>query len=155
MMNRGANYVKIFYDKGDYTIFLNVLKEACNLFHVTLSSYCLMPNHYHLLVNTPEGNISRFMRHVNGVYTQRHNRKHGKDDPLFRGRFKSVLVQEDVHLVGVMRYIHLNPIKAKLIKDIKDFKRSSHSIYLEGKNSEDWIDVDSLLHYFSKKRRSK
>ena len=153
VMNRGANYVKIFYDKEDYTLFLNVLKEACNFFHVTVSSYCLMANHYHVLVNTPEGNISRFMRHVNGVYTQRHNRKHGKDGPLFRGRFKSVLVQDDEHLVGVVRYIHLNPIKAKMVRDITEFKWSSHNIYLKGKNFEAWIDVDSILHFFSHKRK--
>lgn len=153
VMNRGANYAKIFYDKEDYTLFLNVLKEACHLFNATISSYCLMNNHYHLLVNTPEGNISRFMRHVNGVYTQRHNRKHVKDGPLFRGRFKSVLVQDDGHLVSVVRYIHLNPIKAKIIKDVKDFEWSSHGIYLKGKSHLDWIEVDSILCYFSNKRR--
>ena len=72
VMNREANYVKGFYDKRDYTLFLNVLKEACNFFHVTVSTYCFMANNYHILVNTQRGNISRFMRHVNGVYTQRH-----------------------------------------------------------------------------------
>jgi REP element-mobilizing transposase RayT len=151
-MNRGANSAKIYYDKEDYTLFLTVLKEACNLFNVTISAYCLMTNHYHILANTPEGNISRFMRHVNGVYTQRHNRKHKKDGPLFRGRFKSVLVQEDMHLVGVVRYIHLNPIKAKMIENIKDFKWSSHSIYLKGKSSSTWIDINSILYFFSKNK---
>ena len=152
VMNRGANNAKTYYDKEDYPLFLTVLKEACNLFNVTISAYCLMTNHYHILANTPEGNISRFMRHVNGVYTQRHNRKHGKDGHLFRGRFKSVLVQEDMHLMGVVRYIHLNPIKAKMVKNIKDFKWSSHSIYLKGKSSVAWIDVDYILHFFSKNK---
>ena len=152
VMNRGANSANIYYDKEDYSLFLTVLKEACNLFNVTISAYCLMTNHYHILANTPEGNISRFMRHVNGVYTQRHNRKHEKDGPLFRGRFKSVLVQDDKHLIGVMRYIHLNPIKAKMVRNINNFKWSSHTIYLERKSSVDWMDVDSILHFFSKNK---
>ena len=136
------NNFKIYYDKEDYALFLTVLQEACNLFNVTISAYCLMTNHYHLLVNTPEGNISRFMRHVNGVYTQRYNRKHGKDGPLFRGRFKSVLIQEDMHLMGIVRYIHLNPITAKMVNGIKDYKWTRHSIYLKRKSSVEWMDVE-------------
>ncbi len=76
VMNRGANRLKTFKESEDYDMFLRVIEEACTLFNVFVSAYCLMNNHYHLLICTPEGNISRFMRHVNGVYTQRFNRKY-------------------------------------------------------------------------------
>jgi putative transposase len=86
VMNRGRNRVKIFIDKRDYQEFLETVKDACALFHVRIVSYCLMGNHYHLLVHTPEGNLPRFMRHVNGVYTQRYNSRYRQDGSLFRGR---------------------------------------------------------------------
>jgi putative transposase len=109
--------------KKDYDLFLTTLQEACNLFQVTVYAYCLMPNHYHLLVCTPSANLSRFMRHLNGVYTQRFNREHKRDGPLFRGRFKSILVQEDSYLIEVVRYIHKNPLKAKKgVKSFLDYK---------------------------------
>ncbi len=152
-MNRGASRCKVFLDKKDYNLFLTVLKEACNLFNVFISSYCLMPTHYHILVFTPEGNLSRFMRHLNGVYTQRYNRKHEKDGPLFRGRYKAVLVQEEGYLTGVVRYIHRNPIKAKMANEIKDYKWSSHGVYLNGRSKEDWLNIDPVLLNFSKKRK--
>lgn len=153
VMNRGANRAKIFSDVKDFSLFLNVLKESCNFFNISVAAYCLMSNHYHILLNTPEGNLSRFMRHLNGVYTQKYNRRHKKDGSLFRGRYKSVLVQEDNHLMGVMRYIHFNPVKAKIVKDIKDYRWSSHILYLKRITREDWINVDCLLISFSNKRR--
>ena len=74
VMNRGNARAPIYLIDDDYGIFLEVLKESCKFFHVYISAYCLMPNHYHLLLTTPKGNLSRFMRHLNGVYTQRFNR---------------------------------------------------------------------------------
>tara|TARA_B100002003_G_scaffold234142_1_gene247693 strand:- start:326 stop:1144 length:819 start_codon:yes stop_codon:yes gene_type:complete len=112
-----------------------------------------MKNHYHILVHTPEGNLSRFMRHVNGVYTQRFNRKHKRDGPLFRGRYKSILIQADEYLTQVVKYIHRNPLKAKMVINLKDYKWSSHKIYLKGKCFEEWIDIDSVLTLFSGRRK--
>ena len=152
-MNRGASYRNIFSEKVDYDQFIIVLKESCNLFNTFISSYCLMPNHYHLLIHTPEGNLSRVMRHINGVYTQRYNKKHKKDGPLFRGRYKAILVQEEEYLTGVVKYIHNNPLKAGLVKNIKDFTWSSHSIYLKGKSKEKWLSIDPALMTFSDRRR--
>ena len=151
-MNRGGNYRRIFCDQKDYNLFLIVLNESCRLFNAFLSSYCLMPNHYHLLLHTPEGNLSRVMRHLNGVYTQRYNKKHKRDGHLFRGRYKAVLVQGEKYLTGVVKYIHNNPVKARLVKNIKDYKWSSHNIYLKGKSKEKWLDVEPVLMNFSNKR---
>lgn len=103
-MNRGRRREDIFLSPEDYLLFLEVLQEASDGWKIQTAAYCLMPNHYHLLVNTPEGNISRCMRHINGVYTQRFNRRHKLDGQLFRGRYKAVLVAEDNHLFGSTAY---------------------------------------------------
>lgn len=153
VMNKGAKRSRVFSVKDDYQMFTNLLKESCNLFNVSISAYCLMPNHYHILFVTPDGNLSRFMRHVNGVYTQRYNRKHNKDGPLFRGRYKAILIQENEYLNGVVRYIHSNPIKAKFARNITEYKWSSHGFYLKGKTGEDWLDIDSILISYSKNRK--
>ena len=153
-MNRGASYSRIFNQPEDYALFLKVIEEACLLFNVYISSYCLMSSHYHLLLCTPEGNISRFMRHLNGVYTQRFNRKYKKDGALFRGRYKAILIQADEYLTQVVKYIHKNPVKSKTVKSEDDYRWSSHRIYLSGKCNKKWMDISSVLLLFSEKRRS-
>ena len=152
-MNRGLSQNLIFLDKKDYEVFLLTLEEGCRLFDVVVYAYCLMPNHYHLLIRTPSGNISRFMRHLNGVYTQRFNREHGRDGPLYRGRFKSILVQEDSYLLEVVRYIHKNPLKAKLVERLSQFKWSSHKSYTGKIGSMLGLDAGFVLKYFSGNRR--
>ena len=84
-----------------------------------------MSNHYHLLVKTPEGNLSRAMRHINGVYTQRHNRMNNTDGPLFRGRYKSILIDSDSYLLHLSKYIHLNPLEAGMTDDLSKYNWSS------------------------------
>ena len=106
VINRGRRREKIFSGIKDYTLFIGLLKESCYMWHVRIGAFCLMPNHYHILIQTPEGNISRCMRHINGVYTQRFNRVHGFDGPLFRGRYKSILVEAETYLLELLRYIH-------------------------------------------------
>jgi len=113
VMNRGRRREKIYYDKKDYEQFLKVLEETSSLFSVEIHAYTLMPNHYHLLIRTPKGNLSRGMRHINGVYTQRFNNKYKIDGSLFRGRYKSILVEEESYLLELVRYIHRNAYKAK------------------------------------------
>ncbi len=151
VMNRGLNAKRVFLDKSDYETFLVTLEEACRLFDGIVYSYCLMSNHYHLLVKTPSGNVSRFMRHLNGVYTQRFNRAHDRDGPLFRGRYKSILVQEDSYLLEVLRYIHNNPVKAKIVERLSLFKWSSHNTYLGKVKPITGMDTKFVLRYFSSK----
>jgi len=88
LMNRGRRGDAIFADNIDRQKFIRLLKEAADLWNVRISGFCLMDNHYHILAQTPQGNLSRFMRHLNGVYTQRYNRLHDYDGQLFRGRYK-------------------------------------------------------------------
>jgi len=91
-MNRGRRGESTFLDKKDYTTFLAVLQDASEIFNLKISAYCLMSNHYHLLVHTPTGDLARAMRHINGVYIQRYNRCYKKDGQLFRGRYKSIVL---------------------------------------------------------------
>jgi len=110
LMNRGTARQITFVDDDDYRAFQNTLGEAHRLWGIEVFSYCLMRNHYHLCLRTPKGNLSRVMRHVDGLYTQRFNRSHKRDGSLFRGRYKAILVNEDQYLAQVVRYIHLNPV---------------------------------------------
>jgi REP element-mobilizing transposase RayT len=155
VMNRGPNRNRIFSKEkdDDYELFIKVLKEACSLFNVYISAYCLMSNHYHIVVHTPEGNLSRFMRHVNGVYTQRYNRKHNRDGALFRGRYKAILIQAEEYLTQVVKYVHYNPLKAKIVNNLNNYKWSSHPAYLKGKNDSEWLDINNLLAYFSSSKK--
>lgn len=122
VMNRGRRGELIFESKDDYDLFIEVMREAIALFALKVSAYCLMPNHYHLLVQTPDANLNRCMRHSNGVYTQRFNRAHGLDGILFRGRYKSILVSEDSYLLELVRYIHLNPVRAGIVKQVEEYE---------------------------------
>jgi len=150
-MNRGRRGEKIFVDKKDFESFLVILQETVGLFGIEVAAYCLMSNHYHLLIHTPDGNLSRAMRHVNGVYTQRYNRRRKIDGQLFRGRFKSVLVEADSHLLESLRYIHRNPVRAKMCKTVDDYAWSSHAAYLSSAKKWDWLSKQLLLVMFSEK----
>jgi REP element-mobilizing transposase RayT len=95
VMNRGRGRQHIFHDDDYFQAFLKTLEEAHQRFDLQILSYCLMSNHYHLLVKTPQPNLGRAMRHINGLYTQRYNRLKKTDGPLFRGRYKAILVEAD------------------------------------------------------------
>ncbi len=145
IMNRGRRRENIFEDNRDREMFLSLLRDAAGLWDVRVAGYCLMDNHYHMLVQTPQGNLSRFMRHVNGIYTQQFNRRHGYDGQLFRGRYKSILVAEDAHLLELIRYIHNNPLRAGLVDHAKEFKWSSHRGYLSAGKKWDWLHTQFIL----------
>lgn len=153
VMNRGRRQDDIFLEEGDYRLFLAILRETATLWNLEVAAFCLMSNHYHILVRTPEGNISRCMRHLNGVYTQRFNRKHGIDGSLFRGRYKSVLVEADGHLLELLRYIHRNPVKANIAAQLEAYPWSSHKGYLAGNRGWDWLTRTPLLAMFSPHRK--
>lgn len=152
MMNRGRRGEDIFADSNDYEGFIALLQETSKMFDLRVSAFCLMSNHYHLLVQTPSGNLSRAMRHVNGVYTQRYNRRRNIDGQLFRGRYKSVLVQEDSHLLELLRYLHRNPVTAHMCNSVGDYPWSSHQGYISSAKKWDWLNKATLLDMFSKEQ---
>ena len=149
IMNRGRRGEKVFSDGKDYETFLILLQEAAEIFNLRVSAYCLMSNHYHLLVQTPNGNLSRVMRQINGVYTQRFNRRHRADGQLFRGRYKSILVEEDSYLLELLRYIHRNPVRAKMCTTVDEYPWSSHHGYISKAMKFEWLHKKFLLGMFS------
>jgi len=112
-MNRGLARQKILLNAGCYTTFLNTLAEAHQRFGIQPHTYCLMGNHYHLLIHTPKGNLSRVIRHINGVYTQRFNRLQLRDGPLFRGRYNAIVVDADSYRLSLTRDFHRSPIETR------------------------------------------
>jgi hypothetical protein len=109
-----------------------------------------MPNHYHLLLHTPDGNLSRGMRQINGIYAQRFNRVHQCDGQLFRGRYKSILVEVDSYLLQLLRYIHKNPLRAGICDELNDYEWSSHRGYLSNAKRWDWLYKEFPLSLFAK-----
>ncbi|MGD8664642.1 MAG: transposase [Desulfobacterales bacterium] len=139
VMNRARRGQALFVDKADYQQFVDLLKETADLFNVNVAAYCLMPTHYHLMVQTPDANLSRCMRHINGVYTQRYNVGHGCDGTLFRGRYKSILVDADSYVLQLIRYIHRNPLKSGRVKRLDQYVWSSHKGYLSKAKKWNWL----------------
>ena len=111
-----------------------------------------MSNHYHLLLETPEGNLSEGMRQLNGVYTQHVNRTHRRVGHVFQGRFKAVLVERESHLLELARYVVLNPVRAGMVSDTADWPWSSYAAMVGKQPAADWLAVDALLHAFGRTR---
>ncbi|MFA5847043.1 MAG: transposase [Thermodesulfovibrionales bacterium] len=147
---RGNRQQALFLDDTDrlaYMDLLNRYKKKCSFI---LYAYVLMSNHVHLLVETPESPISKIMQMLNFTYTQYFNRKYGKVGHLFQGRYKSLLCDRDQYLLNLVRYIHLNPVRAKIVKEPHFYKWSSHGEYI-GKNG-GLVDVDRVLRLFSENK---
>ena len=125
VMNRGLGRRHVFTDL-DYEVFLALLAECRDRWGIETHAFCLMSNHFHLLLKDPQGHLSRAMRHLTGVYTQRIHRRDGGDGPIFRGRFRSRLVQDGAYVLEAARYIHMNPVAAGLVRRAGDYRWSSH-----------------------------
>ncbi len=154
VMNRGRRAEDIFLDKHDYQAFTELLQETSEAWNIRIAAYCLMPKHYHMLVQTPAGNISRAMRHVNGVYTQRYNNRHQADGQLFRGRYKSILVNGDSYLLQLVRYIHRNPLQAGLVEDLKTYPWCTHKAYLSVARKWGWLPKEFILDLLTTEKKS-
>ena len=124
--SRGDGREEIYLQDDDRAMFLGVLGEVCRRFNWMVHAYCLMGNHYHLLVETPDSNLSKGMRHLNGVYTQRFNRNQGRVGHVFQGRFKAILVEKENYLLELARYIVLNPVRARMVRSAKEWPWSSY-----------------------------
>ncbi len=153
VMNRGRRGEDVFSDDQDYALFTELLRETSELWNIRIAAYCLMPNHYHMLIQTPDANISRSMRHLNGVYTQRYNSRHKYDGQLFRGRYKSILIDTDSYLLQAVRYIHRNPLQAGLVEILDEYKWSSHKGYLSISGKWDWLYKKYILSLLSVNRK--
>lgn len=124
--SRGNAKQRIFLDDRDYRNFFAILGDVVSKYEWWCYAYCLMPNHYHLVLATPSGVLSRGMRHLNGVYAQRFHHRHSSVGHVFQGRFKSILVDRDAYLLEVCRYVVLNPLRAGLIRRSDGWRWSSY-----------------------------
>ena len=150
--SRGNERKPVFNGDQDRINFLNTLQHVNKRCNWICHAYCLMDNHYHLLIETPEGNLSVGMRQLNGVYTQLFNKLHGRAGHLFQGRYKSIVIQKDSHLLEVCRYVVLNPVRAKMVEKPEAWKWSSYRATAGRESSHPCLTVDWMLGQFSGKR---
>ena len=152
--SRGDRREDIYEDNADKEIFISILAQVIEQFNWSCYAYCLMDNHYHMLIQTPDSNLSKGMRQLNGVYTQTYNRRHSKVGHLFQGRYKSILVDEEAYLVELSRYIVLNPVKARMVKHVSDWHWSSYQAMTGTVVKPGWLSTDYVLLQFSKQRKT-
>ena len=150
--SRGNEQKDVFKSRRDREKFLEYLASATERYGAAIHAYCLMSNHYHLLLETPEGNLSQIMRHINGAYTIYFNVKRKRAGHLFQGRFKAILVEADEYALELSRYIHLNPVRVGMAKNPGDYPWSSFQGYIGKGKVPDWLKTDFILGYFGKNK---
>src|SRR4030066_2444129 len=150
--SRGNARQPIYKDDKDRETFLELLGSVVSRYGWICHAYCLMGNHYHLLIETPDGNLSQGMRQLNGIYTQHFNRRHGRVGHLFQGRFKAIVVDRDSYLLELCRYVVLNPIRAAMVKHVEHYPWSSYPATMGLADCPVWLNTDWLLGRFGKRR---
>lgn len=154
VLTRGNNRQAIFRDDADRRVYLAKLRQYCAEKEVELLCYCLLPNHVHLLVETPQGNLSKLMQAFQTSYTRYFNRRHGRTGHVFEQRYKAFLVDRDSYLLQVSRYIHLNPVAAKLVRRPRAYRWSSYPAYLKD-TGEGGLKRESILGQFTGTRQER
>ena len=146
--SRGNERKAVFKSDRDREKFLEYLESATKRYQAVIHVFCLMDNHYHLLLETPEGNLPQIMRHINGAYTTYFNVKRERSGHLFQGRYKAILVDMDTYAKELSRYIHLNPVRAKMVETPEGYNWSSYSFYIGKSKAPEWLYRDFILGYF-------
>ena len=150
--SRGDRRDDIYADDTDRLAWLEVLTQCCERFNWAIHAWCQMSNHYHIVVETPEANLSAGMRQLNGVYTQKVNRRHHRVGHVFQGRFKGILVERDSYLLELARYVVLNPVRAGMVKHVRQWKWSSYHAMVGKAPRPEWLHTDWLLGQFGTSR---
>ena len=150
--SRGDRREAIYGDDQDRTDWLAVLGDVCSRFNWRCHAWCQMTNHYHIVVETPEPNLSKGMRQLNGVYTQASNHRHGLVGHLFQGRFKAILVERDAYLLELARYVVLNPVRAAMVSQAGDWPWSSYRAMVGAEPAPVWLEIDWVLGQFGEER---
>ena len=142
--SRGDGRDDIYFEDQDRELWLNVLDLVCGRYNWIIHAYCQMGNHYHLLIETPDGNLARGMRQLNGVYTQRFNQAHNRVGHVFQGRYKAIIVQKDAYLLELSRYIVLNPVRAHMVRTARDWAWCNYRATAGMASAPKWLDTDRL-----------
>lgn len=156
--SRGNERKEIYLDEEDRLKFLTILEDYHDRYGILIHSYVLMDNHYHLILETPKGNLVQVMQGINGGYTGYFNRKYERSGHLFQGRYKGILVDKDNYLVELSRYVHLNPVRASMVKRPEEYRWSSYPVYIARGKEVIWVEYAWVLSKFGsdiKKGREK
>ena len=148
VMNRGIGKRNIFQGSGDQQEFLRLLQDIREIWNIEVHAYSLVDNHYHLLLHTPNSHLSKAMRHLGGEYTRYHNLKNKTDGQLFHGRFKSMLIEKETYLLALIRYIHMNPVRAKICSKPEQHPWTSHVAYLKKSKRPPFLVTETVLRNF-------
>lgn len=143
--NRGAGRQRVFRNDDHRNLLLELLHELRSNFNVETHAYCLMSNRYDLIVRTPSANLSKAMRHLNGVYTQSYNRMVGRDGALFRGRYRAILLEAETCLAAVSRHIHRRPLVTGNVPRLDRYRWSSYPTYVTRRKNPTWLHTEPIL----------
>ena len=152
--SRGDRQESIFEDDLDRQKFLEILGKVVEQMQWFCYCYCLMDNHYHLVIETPDANLAKGMRQLNGTFTQACNRRHGRAGHLFQGRYKSIAVDSDAYLVELTRYVMLNPVRAGMVNQPGEWPWSSFNAMAGDMSPPSWLAVDAVLEHFASNRKT-
>jgi len=150
--SRGDRREDIYDSDADRERFIKILGDVCRRFNWVCHAHCLMSNHYHLLIETPDANLSKGMRQLNGVYTQAYNRANRRVGHVFQGRYKAIMVEKQSYLLELGRYIVLNPVRANMVHSVNQWRWSSYRATTGQVLKPDWLNTDWLLSSFSKRK---
>ena len=147
-MNRGARRAQLFPDESAYSLFLHLLGALPERYGVFVHAYALMPNHYHLLMEVPRGNLSRSMKDLNGQFSYKINRMYDWDGPVFRGRFRNRVVGDFRYWMHLLTYVHLNPVVGGLAANVDAAEWTSHRSYVDAQLAPIWLTTSSMLDLY-------
>lgn len=148
--SRGNERKDVFKSQKDREQFLEYLESAVNRYEAVIHAYCLMNNHFHILLETPSGNLSKIMQHINGAYTNYFNMKRKRSGHLFQGRYKAIVIEADEYAQQLSRYIHLNPVRANIVGKPEEYRWSSYLDYVGERKRPEWLETSTILDYFGK-----
>ena len=151
--SRGDRREDIYFGDADRREWLEIFGQVCARFNWTCHAWCQMTNHYHVVVETADGNLAQGMRQLNGVYTQTINRSHNRVGHVFQGRYKAILVEKDSYLLELSRYVVLNPVRARMVRAVANWPWSSYRAMIGAEATPDWLQTDWVLGQFSPQRK--
>lgn len=149
---RGDRREDIYLTDNDRNAYLEILGEVCERYNWIIHAYCLMDNHYHILIETPDSNLSKGMRQLNGVYTQYFNRTHKRVGHVYQGRYVAIIIQKETYLLEVARYVVLNPVRARMVRTAKDWPWSSYRATSGYICPPVWLNTNWIIAHFSRSK---